>query len=97
MMGYQAALGQPQWRNEGHQPGSLEMDTSGHSKATVKKKTSRKAASMCPTLPDIAACLARKIRLLRRQRLSTKKCEMCMLVNLIIHMWKVLGASSNQS
>ena len=64
---YQAALGQPQWRNEGHQPGSLEMDTSGHSKATVKKKTSRKATSMCPTLPEIAACPARKIRLLRRQ------------------------------
>ena len=34
---YQAALEQPQWRNEGHQPGSLEMDTSGHSKATVKQ------------------------------------------------------------
>ena len=39
---YQAALGQPQWRNEGHQPGSLEMDTSGHSKATVKKKNPEK-------------------------------------------------------
>ena len=64
---YQAALGQPQWRNEGHQPGSLEIDTSGHSKATVKKKTSRKATSMCPTLPEIAAGPARKIRLLRRQ------------------------------
>ena len=37
-LSHQAALGQPQWRNEGHQPGSLEMDTSGHSKATVKKK-----------------------------------------------------------
>ena len=73
---YQAALGQPQWRNEGHQPGSLEMDTSGHSKATVKKKTSRKATSMCPTLPEIAACPARKIRPERLDAECTRKSMM---------------------
>ena len=72
---YQAALGQPQWRNEGHQPGSLEMDTSGHSKATVKKK-SRKATSMCPTLPEIAACPARKIRPERLDAECTRKSMM---------------------
>ena len=31
------------------------------------RRKSRKATSMCPTLPEIAACTARKIRLLRRQ------------------------------
>ena len=73
---YQAALEQPQWRNEGHRPGSLEMDTSGHSKATVKKKTSRKATSMCPTLPEIAACPARKIRPERLDAECTRKSMM---------------------